>query len=438
MISSLWNSAGLVSNERRTLIHGRTYRQILDNYKDLQYYSTVNLGDQHLKALIDISSFELVVFSGKCKFWCGPEKKNYYKAWKSSAYMKGFDKIIMNASNGTLFGNDAYDSFSIGPFGSHVQPFWEITDANMVSLFDFHYDAILGLAPVPPHVDVLKRGRGGTIGFAVTLPRLHVRKFSLCLDWRPGFHGYIKWNDDIFKKNPDIFVSMKLKSHGFWFAELEHVYLGDLSLGCSDGCGAIFDTTSPMLGLPSTSHDVLTRFIEQGIFGCNDMQHLPNLKFTLGGKNFSLPPDSYFSQVEGLLPPTISGYFVMPHNLENSSNICRHSVFKMNASSPFGNTWILGLPFFRSYYTVFEQTNPPKVHFAPAPAECSFTLDSTNNETSGYGTNQATARMIDVSNMHLPFWVRNAKHLGHIPDGDDTLEERQVSTMKQSTQTGKT
>merc|ERR1712151_955994 len=59
------------------------YRQVMENYHDMQYYSSLIVGGQLFQSVMDTGSLEFVVLSDKCPRWCG-ESPPLFHAKKSS------------------------------------------------------------------------------------------------------------------------------------------------------------------------------------------------------------------------------------------------------------------------------------------------------------------------------------------------------------------
>jgi len=83
---------------------------------------------------------------------------------------------------------------------------------------------------------------------------------------------------------------------------------------------------------------------------CNDLSSYPDIVFTLGGNNFTIPATSYCLNVEGECLLGVMGDALPPS---------------------FGNAMILGDVFIRTYYTHFDYGNN-RVGFAPAAASPSI------------------------------------------------------------------
>merc|ERR1719343_1962667 len=78
---------------------------------------------------------------------------------------------------------------------------------------------------------------------------------------------------------------------------------GTVELGCQKTkCSAIVDTGTSLLVAPSKVVDSIYDLADawEAAGGtCDDLSDLPELRFTLGGLDFSLPPEAYMGEVSG-------------------------------------------------------------------------------------------------------------------------------------------
>merc|ERR1740121_917757 len=99
-------------------------------------------------------------------------------------------------------------------------------------------------------------------------------------------------------------------------------------------CSAIVDTGTSLLAGPT---DIVNAFIDKLNVSsdCSNFDSLPDIGFIIGGRTLTLTPEDYVD---------ISG----PHD-------CGLSLMSQDSPPPKSPQFILGDPFLRKYYTVFNR-----------------------------------------------------------------------------------
>lgn len=366
-------------------VPSKLWRQELKNIDDLQYYGTAVVGTQNLSSIIDTGFREVVVVSDLCTTWCGSKDHLYHSATnkKSSALQ------TLRFGSGSLVVEKQHNSLHIGPLATGKQEFWQVVDANMPVLQNSEFAAILGIGPQDPSKPSNAAGMAHNLG---------IGRFSLCLLMEPQAPGYITWNDDALDKSPHMFVEIAMYKSGFWLAALKNVMLGNVSLGCTGGCGAVVDSGTSLLGVPKAADKIIRKELSKLRLNCNDISALPPLHFELGGQRLSLPPDAYLGMIVGTGVSTL---------LEGVSRPgCQPVSMPVTINSTLGETWIFGMPFLRAYYTVFVEGEHPKLHVSRATKDCH---PSSGQMELYQGHKASIARRIKVARLYLPPWLRKAQ-----------------------------
>merc|ERR1719433_783276 len=94
--------------------------------------------------------------------------------------------------------------------------------------------------------------------------------------------------------------------------------------------------------------------MEELNFDCSNLDVLPDLEFEMDGHKFSLPPSAYVAKLDGELPDDIKK--VVP-GVKKGSHQCELMI--IDTGSMGHEMWILGMPWFRKYYTVFSLGTMP-------------------------------------------------------------------------------
>lgn len=236
--------------------------------------------------------------------------------------------------------------------------------------------------------------------------------YSFCVGKLPGADGVLTLNDQAPDKMASAFVKIAADPNGiYWQALLSDVRLGDAQddggIRTEGSTQAILDTGTSLIGAPKWFAESVAAFVYEHLqeLGCNDTRVWPSLSFKLGGQHFSLPGSSYVGMMEDGGEDSLLSHAAvwkrMPHLLRKSA--CTAMIFsttdegqQFNAQQedqsahdshklggPDGSSkgdgfgspeWILGLPFFKAYYTSFrlshDSTGPRQLFVGQADANC--------------------------------------------------------------------
>lgn len=400
----------------------RMFRQALDNDQDLQYFGNMTVGGQLVKGIFDTGSIEFAVLSKACDVqYCGSTKP-LYDSKSSNGYKHGPLELQLSYGSGSLFAHEAYDTVLIGDMQASIAPFWEVVDADMVLLIESSFNAIVGLGPIPSNVEVLSPNHR-ELGdkehlFAVLQKRMMIEKFSVCLGREPGSYGYLTWNDNAAERMPKLFSKLHVPDSGYWMAKIKDVKLGNFR-ACRRGCGAVVDSGTSLLAAPAEDMGRLSELINSMVGDCGSLEKLPDLTFTLDGQKYSLPPDSYVGEVFNEAPEELAKNFKLARSsligaAPAAKKKCEASLMEIGMSSDLGPVWILGVPFFRKYYTIFEQAtpaSPPAIYTALASDRC-LPHDPRESEMIGGYRQGTTVRKIDASRLRVGHWIHRATASG--------------------------
>jgi len=418
--------------------HRSANRQVMVNIGDIEYVSYLHVGGQTIAGILDTGSFELVVFSTECKT-CGTAAK--YNPKLSKTHKPGALMTVQSYGSGDTYSWEAKDTVSIGPFDAKNQTFWEVTDARMPILRNAAFQAIIGIGPPEtpaadawtevqkslesvnkfygdskrPPKDALKDVKDAiesALEMSDTPPMLHtfgVQAFSICMGARAGSDGYFTWQERQHTDKPDLFTRVPILGKHTWSVGLASVKLTrpglftETRLGCFEegGCSALIDSGTSLLAVPRPVINKVQDLVAKMHVGCQDLSSLPNLVFEMGGKLFSLPPDAYVAEVEGKVPEHLQS-FVRLRSLETNATEgpqCNVLLMESYMDSKQGPVWILGMPFFRKYYTTFavgDSHDSRALYIAEANDDCR------PSEGASLARTRPQKRVIDVSKVILP------------------------------------
>jgi len=397
--------------------NGVTWRETMKNDRDVSYFGSIEVGGQKLDGVYDTGSIELVVLSERCGLLCGSGRRQLYDPKLSLSHESGSYHTVLSYGSGTLMAQNAYNTVSMGPYTSSAEaPFWEVRDALMPLLFFSGFEAIVGLGPVPQNIQNLRphASLANKKAYAVFLKSLGLlrTKYSVCLGKVPKSPGYMIWEDDAVDKMGSLFTPLDVHHGHYWMTKLSDVRLGQTPIACQHGaCGGILDSGTSLIAMPTAVAGLLKLEVQKLGSPCSS-RLLPSLNFKLNGIDYSLPPDAYMGKVTGQSSSDMMEFFHADGTEE-----CKVSVMNTDMTSDLGSTWILGMPFFRTYYTTFAQ-RPPKMYTAVASGECT-PASGADGSLSSYPLQEL--REINASALRVPFWVRQAHAHGSLKNSFTVL-----------------
>jgi len=146
-------------------------------------------------------------------------------------------------------------------------------------------------------------------------------------------------------QNPnDIFWTPVTKEY-YWQVEATDMYAGDHATGI---CGSVWggghcqiavDSGTNLLAGPSAVHRQLSQQLHINP-DCSNFHQLPTLGFMIGGRKLEIKPEYYVNRVSS-----------------HMGDQCELFFLSLDLEPPLGPLFILGDPFFRSYYTIFDIEN---------------------------------------------------------------------------------
>lgn len=451
---------------RKAKLH-HAHKTVLRNHGDLQYVGDIKVGGQSIKGVLDTGSFELLVFSAECEA-CGNTSR-LYDHRKSGSYVSSDYEMRHSFGSGDTWSHEAHDSVEVGNLVAYNQSFWEVYRTAMPVIQHAAFQAIVGLGPMrsasrlakQQHQAVLEEEREFLSTHAKVPARMqqdeedakeavdHSRKlsgllqnigvntFSVCIGRKLGGDGYFMWNDQDPQLRPDIFTKVSDVNSMHWVVELSDVRIGtgmsgdsnvfDVDCGEAAGhrCGAIMDTGTSLIAAPSEAINRVVKMVDRIDGNCSRIGELPDLRFQLGGAEFTLPPESYIGRVQGQVPTALGEIFHLRHKLNNASHSqlgsCQPLLMAVESLTQHGPMWIMGLPFFRRYYTTFDSRTSlvrfgtiarkqfrNSIYIAQADEDC--------NPLSGTsllgGAEQAREIMtVDLTKVRYPTWATESTDL---------------------------
>jgi len=321
----------------------------LTDVQDAEYFGEVQIGTppQSFKVIYDTGSSNLWVPSKTCTN-CKTGAPAY-DSGASSSYVKNGQNFQLQYGTGNCNGFLSTDQVQMGGLTIDGFTFGEVTTEAADVFGNVPFDGILGMGvpaaavdKVPMPMDMLvKQGKLQHNVFA----------FYLASGSKPGSTLTLGGVDSSFQASEFSYVPVALagKLLPYWLVSAKDIKVGGESIKACNwltGCYMVVDTGTSVLAGPESTVNKLTAKIGQIASDCSNAASLPMVTITMGGKDFQLGPDFYVLRLQD----------------DNGKEQCQLGIQGVNAGVPI---WILGDPFLRKYYTVWD-ADKKRVGFALA------------------------------------------------------------------------
>jgi len=321
----------------------------LTDIADAEYYGKVKIGSppQTFTVIYDTGSSNLWVPSATCEN-C-KKKGDFYNSSRSLSYVANGKGFALQYGTGSCKGFLSSDATSIGGLTIKNFTFGEVTHEAADVFGTAPFDGILGLGPPAAAIDHVPMPMAQMV--AQGLLQHNVFSFYLASNFSKGSTLVLGGTDDSLHSGAVTYVPVAkaAKLLPYWLVSAKDVSIGGESMKACNwltGCEMVVDTgTSVIAGPPKAVSKLLSK-IGNVTADCSNVHTLPTVTFTIGGTDFPLGPEYYV-----LRQPTPTGQFE-----------CLLGIEGINAGVPI---WILGDPFLRKYYTVWD-ADQQRVGFALA------------------------------------------------------------------------
>jgi hypothetical protein len=225
------------------------------------------------------------------------------------------------------------------------------------------------------HPSYIPEGFSGAGGSPETLlSTMGVDKFAVCLErWGDSAPGWFIFGSLANAwPNSQAFQSLSVTGDVHWAVRLTdfHIEGQDLADPCATGCGAIIDSGTSLISAPPSAQAVVARLSSLVKQDCSNIHTLPVLTMKLDGVEIELPPRAYVIQNKRSVGHNSSAWdWLYPGSRYDRGSECFAAFMHIDKRSQLGPVWILGMPFLRYYYTVFDRSWK-KIHIAEATLEC--------------------------------------------------------------------
>jgi len=306
----------------------------IHNFQDAQYYGAVEVGSQK-------QSFNVIYDTGSSNLWipakncsnCGVKPK--FDTSKSHSYVADGREFKIVYGSGPVSGYLAQDTVTLGNTGVTKQTMALVTDVSgLGAAFTIgHFAGILGLAWQSISVDNITTVFRNMVDQGKADP-----VFSVYLSDTPGKDGELLLGGINKNHYTGDIVYVPLSSRTYWQVALDGFNIKGQSV--TKVKNAVIDTGTSLLAGPTSEIKAIaklagaTPFIKgEYLIPCSQKTSGINFDFIIGGKTFTLTPTDY----------------IIP-----DETICLFGMVGIDIPPPHGPLWILGDPFIRAWYSVFD------------------------------------------------------------------------------------
>jgi hypothetical protein len=341
----------VLKRQRRVLDvgpNGYSFMQAKNLYAS-EYFGEMAIGTpkQHLRMVFDTGSGNLIVPSVGC---VAPACKSHTRfdanaSETSSVVVSADEDYVATASNrqrprdsvtvtfgtGEVSGVFVRDKVCVGSLCSPMN-FITATNESDDPFKDVPFDGIVGLG-----LPQLAEAQEFSIMDVFVKKRiLKQNLFSVFFARGSDEDSEILFGDVRQERMETPLVWAPVTNPGYWQVALKDLAFGDTPLGLCGvaGCHAAVDTGTALLAGPAR---LIRQLVEKlrVASDCSNFDSLPNLSFLLsGGVVLHLSPADY---------------------VEKSSDGCILGLMALDIPAPRGPLFILGDPFLRKYYTVYDR-----------------------------------------------------------------------------------
>jgi hypothetical protein len=208
----------------------------------------------------------------------------------------------------------------------------------------------------------------------------NVEEFAICLERGSGAPGWMTWGPVATpEEQAKSFARAPVIGQHHWGVKMTDIRTKGTKKGgpgsggiCSDGCAAIVDSGTSLIAAPTKYLQMLSQVVPPINEDCSNLHELPTLLFELGDATFRLPPRAYVMKIEGDMLEAKSVWDVLFFKPKvYHQKICIPAFMQMDMMSQQGPVWIMGMPFFRYYYTTFDRKKQ-ELRFAEATKKCEW------------------------------------------------------------------
>jgi len=356
--ASARRSHSFLMNGHRMVLSAHSATRDMTEQHALQYYGSIMIGapPQIFRVVFDTGSGQLLI-PGDCVGPACARHRKYYANQSQTSMQIGSmndplkppendltrDTTSVSFASGDSTGVIVRDQVCVGMFGCAKCDFVASTEESDDPFYNATWDGIFGLSP---------KGVNGIGEFSI-VKQLKAQNaiaaplFAVFLGRNVNDPSEITFGAYKEQRTQKPIQWVALSSTDNWQIHLDDVVLDGASQNfCVGGCDAVLDTGSSLLMGPQDMVEALEKKLSEATTDCRDLSKLPKLGFMVGGESLELTPEDY---------------------MDISENNCLFAMTAVDAPGT-GPVIVLGMPFLRRHYTVFDMGSDgtPRLGFAPS------------------------------------------------------------------------
>jgi len=376
----------------------------LTNYKGMEYAGPIVVGGQRLMAIYDTGSYDLMVVSDNCGQCSTPSGMKIYRNKSSRTFKKGSSPSRRHFfAGGSIDARQDFETILMGSKKPTLKvenlAIWQVTDTTLPQWTNPEYckfTTIVGLG----FGELVPDTEPGSPPITQLLERARTPHFAICLQKGKSNPGYVMLNppyDFQSASFASMFRHVPVVGNKHWAVEHKGVsfFNGDFTdRRCTTPgeCVAMIDSGTSLIGVPHMHMAFITDLASRINPDCSNLDELPDLVFELGDHTFPLPASAYVLQLKGK---------------------CYAAFMSLSMASNRGLVWVLGLPFLRHYYTLWDRQGPG-LYIAEQGDKCEPKPFSNSSVKLAWSNTSNTSRLIlhhteptigDIKEARLPSWA---------------------------------
>lgn len=313
----------------------------IHNYQDAQFFGSITVGTPgvELSVIFDTGSSNLWVPGKDCAD-CGNHPR--YDSSASSSYVKNGSAFNIQYGSGPVSGFLSQDNVNVGGVTVKSATFSEIQDVSGLGLAYKvgKFDGILGLAFQRISVDGIPPVFKSMIDQGLVDEPLFAFYLAAGKDGSLDFGGIEEshYTGDI--------KYVPLSAETYWAIKMDGMSIKGQSV--TTVTNAIVDSGTSLLAGPKADVKAIAKLVGatpflhgEFLIKCDKVDTAPDLDITLGGNVYTLTAKDY---------------------IINAGGTCLFGMVGLDTPQPM---WILGDPFMRKFYTIFDYGNK-RLGFATA------------------------------------------------------------------------